>query len=281
MTPRWQTTSAGSSRALGDVDERGDDALLLLGSDSPPGKRKSSPPAPERRPRLGLLALDVGLEPRPAQSPTSTSLRRSSRRGSRPSASPTISAVSLARTSGLEYSAASPSPRGRLGQRARLLAAGVVERHVDLALEAALLVLGRLPVAREEDHRRGLHRVAAQAEAHRLQRQHLVRRDVAEVDVGPEALDEHDLLVLLRRLEDDLRRVDRVGDLVDEALAQLAVGARDAGGAVLAALADDLPRAGRELGLDLLDPAVRGHDLRRVLRADLAEDGEPLAGQAR
>jgi hypothetical protein len=60
-----------------------------------------------------------------------------------------------------------------------------------------------------------------------------------------------------------LRRVDGVGDLVDEALAQLAVGAGDAGRAGLAALADDLPGARLELALDLLDPAVRGHDLRR------------------
>src|SRR3712207_9016678 len=43
--------------------------------------------------------------------------------------------------------------------------------------------------------------------------------DVPEVDVGAEALEEVDLLVLARRLEHEPARVDRVGDLVDQALA--------------------------------------------------------------
>ena len=40
---------------------------------------------------------------------------------------------------------------GALGQLGRLRTAGVVERHFLLALEAALLVVGRLPVARQVD----------------------------------------------------------------------------------------------------------------------------------
>jgi hypothetical protein len=59
-------------------------------------------------------------------------------------------------------------------------------------------------------------RVGAQAEAQRLERQHLGGRHVAEVHIGPVALDEPDLLVLLRRLEDELAAVDLVDDLVDQ-----------------------------------------------------------------
>src|SRR3712207_9147731 len=90
---------------------------------------------------------------------------------------------------------------------------------------------------------------------------------------------EPDLLVLARGLEDQPRRVDRVRDLVDEPHADLAVGAEDPRVARLARLGDHLPRARGELGLDLLDPPVGGHDLRVVLRAHLAEDGEALAGE--
>src|SRR5215216_7737084 len=47
-----------------------------------------------------------------------------------------------------------------------------------------------------------LQRVAAQPEAERLERDHLVGRDVAEVHVWPEVLDEPRLAGLRRRLED-------------------------------------------------------------------------------
>src|SRR5712691_573817 len=59
-------------------------------------------------------------------------------------------------------------------------------------------------------------RVAAQAEPQRLERDHLVGRDVAQVDVRAEVLDEPGLGGLCRRLEDELLDVDRVHDLVDE-----------------------------------------------------------------
>src|SRR5262249_42270326 len=73
-----------------------------------------------------------------------------------------------------------------------------------------------------------LHRVRPQAEAQRLQRDHLVRRDVAEVDVGAEVLDEPRLARLRRRLPDQVVEVDRVLDLVDEPSAELARRAVDA-----------------------------------------------------
>src|SRR5262245_16542491 len=59
-----------------------------------------------------------------------------------------------------------------------------------------------------------LQRVAAQAEPERLQRDDLVGRNVAEVDLGPEMPDEPGLRGLRRRLPDDVVDVDLVGDLV-------------------------------------------------------------------
>ena len=51
-----------------------------------------------------------------------------------------------------------------------------------------------------------LERVAAEAEPERLQRDDLLGRDVAEVDLGAELLDEPRLRGLRRRLEDDVAR---------------------------------------------------------------------------
>src|SRR5215218_3797079 len=102
---------------------------------------------------------------------------------------------------------------------------------------------GRLAVAKENL----VDGVGAEAEAERLERDDLVRRDVAQVDLGAEVADEPGLRRLRRRLEEHLLDVDLVGDLVDEAGAHLAGGAEDAGGAGLTTLGDDLPGAGREL----------------------------------
>src|SRR5919197_1603938 len=79
-----------------------------------------------------------------------------------------------------------------------------------------------------------LQRVASEPEPQRLERDHLVGRDVAEVHLGPELLDEPRLRGLRRRLEDQVVEVDLVDDLVDEAGAHLTGGAEDAGGAALA-----------------------------------------------
>src|SRR5690348_15402427 len=121
-----------------------------------------------------------------------------------------------------------------------------------------------------------LQRVAAQPEAERLERDDLLGRDVAEVDIGPEVADEPRLRGLRRRLPDDVVEVELVRDLVDEPGAHVAVLAEDPGGAALARLGDHLPRPGILLFLEPLDPLVRReHDL-RVLGADLGEDGEVL-----
>src|SRR3954452_822725 len=119
-----------------------------------------------------------------------------------------------------------------------------------------------------------LQRVTAQAEAQRLEGDHLVGRNVAEVDRRPEVLHEPRLRRLRRRLEDEVVDRDLVDDLVDEPGAHLAGRPIDAGRPAFAALGDHLPGAGGELFLDPLDPLVRREDDVGVLRADLREDGE-------
>src|SRR5215831_5975383 len=89
-----------------------------------------------------------------------------------------------------------------------------------------------------------LQRVAAQAEAQRLERDHLVGRDVAEVDGRPKLLDEPRLRRLRRRLEQKVVGRDLVDDLVDEPRAHLAGRPIDAGRPALAALGDHLPGSG-------------------------------------
>src|SRR5579862_6807360 len=123
-----------------------------------------------------------------------------------------------------------------------------------------------------------LERVAAQSETERLERDHLVGRDVADVDVRPEVLDEPRLARLRGCLEDQVARRHLVGDLLDETGAHVAVLAEDAGGATFTRLGDHLPGAGLELFLDPRDPLVRRVDDVGVLRADLREDGE-VAGE--
>src|SRR3954447_17792280 len=60
-----------------------------------------------------------------------------------------------------------------------------------------------------------LQRVAAETEPERLERNHLVGRNVPEVDRRTEFLDEPGLRCLRRRLPDEVVDVDRVRDLVD------------------------------------------------------------------
>src|SRR5690349_19872698 len=121
-----------------------------------------------------------------------------------------------------------------------------------------------------------LERVAAQPEPQRLERDHLVGRDVAEVDVRAELLHEPGLRLLRRRLEEEVGDRDLVDDLVDEAGAHLTGRTVDPSGAAFAALGDHLPRAGGQLFLDPLDPLVRRVDDVRVLGADLGKDDEVL-----
>src|SRR5215211_8619948 len=92
-----------------------------------------------------------------------------------------------------------------------------------------------------------LQRVAAQAETQRLERNHLVRRDVPEVDLGAELLDEPGLRTLGGRLEDDVGGIDGVGDLRDQLGPHAAARVEDPGRSAFARLRDHLPRAGVEL----------------------------------
>ena len=104
-----------------------------------------------------------------------------------------------------------------------------------------------------------------------------VRRDVAEVDVGTDPPHEVALELGRGRLEEQLLGCDVAGqDLLDEAEAELAVGPADAGAAALAGLQRHQERAGLEVLVDALDPAVRRQTLRalRVLEADLGHHVE-------
>ena len=189
ITPRWQTTSAGSSRRCVMSTSAAMTRSCCSRSDSPPGNRQSSPPRRNAAHGSGSSRAMSSFR-RSCQSPTSTSLRRSSS-AARARAPRRRSPRSRARgPAGSSRARRSPRSRAASASARACSRPGVVERHVLLALEAALLVLGRLAVAARGGSPLGLHRVAAQAEPHRLERQHVGRRDVAEVDVGAEALDE-------------------------------------------------------------------------------------------
>ena len=79
-----------------------------------------------------------------------------------------------------------------------------------------------------------LERVAAKAEAQRLERDDLVRRDVAQVDVRPECFTNHawEDFVGASKITSSIGHAVR--DLVEEARAHVAVGVVDPGGAALA-----------------------------------------------
>src|SRR6478736_7075766 len=114
-----------------------------------------------------------------------------------------------------------------------------------------------------------LERVAAETEAQRLERDHFLGWNVAEIDRRTELLHEPGLSRLGRRLEDDVRRPDDRRDLGDQLGAHAAGGVEDAGGAALAGLGDHLPRTGLELLVQPARPLVDRVLDRRVLRADL------------
>src|SRR5260221_12555440 len=67
------------------------------------------------------------------------------------------------------------------------------------------------------------HRVAAQTETQRLERDHLVGGDVAAIHARPAVLPEPRLRALRRRLEDEVVDRDLVRDLVDQTGAHVAV----------------------------------------------------------
>src|SRR6185437_7655419 len=95
--------------------------------------------------------------------------------------------------------------------------------------------------------RTGPGRVRAQAEADRFQRDHVLRHDVAEVDVRTEAADEPHLLFLAWSFEQHAVRRYRVGDLIDQTHPHLAVVPGDPDVPALTCFGDDLPRSGVEL----------------------------------
>src|SRR6266576_3673421 len=80
--------------------------------------------------------------------------------------------------------------------------------------------------------------VAAQAAAERLERDHLVGRDVAEVHGGTELLDEPSLSSFRRCLEDDVHGSHGQRDLTDQVGAHAARRIEDPGSAALSRLGD-------------------------------------------
>src|SRR4029078_3409185 len=131
----------------------------------------------------------------------------------------------------------------------------------------------RLGVAKEHP----LSRVRPQPKAKRLERDHFLGRDVAEVDPRPELLHEPGLARLGGRLEEQGRDVHLVRDLVHEAGAHLAGRPVDAGGAALAPLGDHLPGAGLELGLDPLHPLARGEHRLAVTKSPTWQGRKPAS----
>src|SRR5438094_7083886 len=145
----------------------------------------------------------------------------------------------------------SPSPYSSYAQR--------ITSSADIVSSCASLSLSMLT---EQDL---FQRVGAEPEPEGLQRDDLVGRDVAEIDLVPELLHEPRLGRLGRRLEDQLVEVDLVDDLVDQPRSHLTGGPEDACGAALAPLGDHLPCPRRELALDPLDPLLRRVDHLGVL----------------
>src|SRR5215210_9002120 len=89
-----------------------------------------------------------------------------------------------------------------------------------------------------------LQRVRAEAAAERLDRDRLLGRDVPEVDIRPELLDEPHLRRLGRRLEDEVAQAGRLGDDRDDVGADRAVAREESRAPTLARLGDHLPRTG-------------------------------------
>src|SRR6185437_12646777 len=110
--------------------------------------------------------------------------------------------------------------------------------------------------------------------------EHVLGRDVAQVALAAEAVQQPNLLLAAGRLEDQPVRVDRVHDLVDQAGTHLSVGAIDAGRTRLSRLGDHLPGAGLQVAFDLLHPDIGGHDEVRILAADLREHREVACKRA-
>ena len=250
-SPRWvMSTSAAMTRSC------------CSANDSPPGKRNSSPAARNAAHPSGSSRSTSSFR-RSCQSPTSTSLRRSSGRGSRPSArADDLGGLARADERARVERGDRPLRRAACSASARACSRPrSLQRDVVLALEAPLAVLtpSRRGGRGGSRRRRPSCRCAARGASSRATRTSPGAM-LPRLTSGPKRLRRWTCWSFCGASKTRRARVDRVGDLVDQALAQLAVEAGDAGRPRLARLADDLPGAGVELGLDLLDPAVRGHD---------------------
>ena len=236
-------------------------------SDSPPGKPERGAgahpgrvTARDRRARLSansapLPLAAVGLA-QPRVEPRLSPIR-----------APTISAVSRARLRSEDHSERIGSALGRDRARparapARARCRSAACRESPGSADRLEVVVGLAVAGEQHALQRGAHRSPGGAvTAHRCRACPSAARaassratstslgsDVAEVDVGAEPAHEPHLLVLARRLEQDLARARSRGRSRRSGPPDLAVVAEDAGGAALARLGDHLPGAGLELG---------------------------------
>ncbi len=252
------------------------------GATRPPGKRKSGPAAAKDA-RSSGSSRSMSSISRPSQRPQFPSASRSSTRGSMPIASLTMAAVSRARSWWLTHRAATSwlattsAASVRACSRPRAFSGGSrlpCTRRGEAFQSVSPWRARR--IKRRRGGGTGSSVSARRPRPKRLQGEDVVRQHVAQVHVRAELLDEPDLLVLLRRLEDQLGAVHLVHDLVDQPGARLAVGAVEPGVAGRPALAGDERGAGVERGADQAHPAVRGEQRGRVLLADLGEHREAV-----
>ena len=271
------TDAQGGQRPARGLRERRGDPLGVLRQRLAAGEAEVCAAAPPRRPAARAPRARSPRAAGPPSSPRLDSASRSSTIDLEPQlAGDDLGGLARAREVA-RVNDREPTPANGVRERARLRAAAVVQRRVDPALHPRRRhVVVRLAVAGEQDHfswksfsvsaRRPRRRVSSESASS--------GRTLPRLTCGPEHLDEAHLLVLARRLEDQLRLVDLVDDLVDQARPRLAVGPVHAGVAGDPPLADHLRRARLERLPDQLDPAVGREQRLRVLLADLGEDRE-------
>ena len=191
-------------------------------SDSPPGKRQ---PAPARRQAAyssgSSRSMSMNREPSHGRGSPHAGAHRAAaraparRRRSRPSRARGSDRTTTARRTVRRRRAAPRAPppgfarvvqrrvREALARIGSMLSSVSPWRASTTPLESIAAALTR---SRSSDRR-----VGTQSDPHRLERQNFLGDDVAEVDVRAEATDEPHLLVLARRLEQDLLRRRRRG----------------------------------------------------------------------
>ena len=167
MTMPWQTTSAGSAPASTSTSAAATRSSCCT-NDSPPGNAKSGSAlanAVEQLWRFGVYFGERAVRPVAGvglHQPRILARLQSDPRGDR------VGRFACAQQRAAPQRGELVGDRA-LGQLCRLRPAGLVERHLLLALEAALEVVGRAAVAGEIDRRSGVLSARRRSFAHRLE----------------------------------------------------------------------------------------------------------------